>query len=169
MKKIKDRIILGAISGVVTSVPVQIIDALLHERGITDVPYGYSASRIFLAKNKTKSPASKALSALINFTNAGLVGTTIAYTLSLTGKDKAIIKGAGVGTIMWVSIAGLLSNVGLNVQSKKPATPLLSFAEHVIFGTVCSSIITKISDDSLFPDKDIREQDKIPLVYTGQE
>jgi len=169
LKKIKDRIIVGSISGVVASIPIQVFDPLMHKRGITDVPYGYYASSIFSTKNKTKTPAAKALSVLINFTNSGLVGTAISYTLSLTGKDKAIAKGAGIGTMMWVGIAGLLSNVGLNIQSKKPITPLISFAEHVIFGATCSYLITKIGDDSLFPDKDAKKQKKIPIVFTGQQ
>jgi len=169
VKKIKDRIILGAIGGLIASAPIQIFDALLHERGITDVPYGYSASKVFLNKNKTKTPASKALSGLINFTTSGLVGTALAYTLSLTGKDKAVLKGAGVGAVMWLGIAGLLANVGLNVQSKRPITPLLSFAEHTLFGALCSTVITKIGDDSLFPDKAVAKQEQIPIIHTGRK
>jgi len=83
----------------VASAPLQIFNALLHERGVTDLPYGYSASKIFLTKQKTKTPASKALSVLINFTASGIVATALTYTLSLTGKDKAVLKGAGFGAI----------------------------------------------------------------------
>lgn len=167
LKKIKDRIMLGTISGVIASAPLQIFDALIHELGITDVPYGYSASKIFLTKNKTKTPAAKAMSAIINFVNSSLTATAITYTLSFTGKDKAILKGVGVGTVMWVGIAGFISNIGLNIQSKQPITPLQSLAQHVIFGAICSSIITKLGDDSLFPDKDVSNQEDIPVFYTG--
>jgi len=169
LKKIKDRILLGAISGILASVPIQIFDPLIHERGITDVPYSYSASKIFLVKNKTKTPASKALSFLINSTASGLVGTALAYTLSLTGKDKAVIKGIGVGALMWIGTAGLLANIGLNVRSKRPITPLLSFAEHATFGAICSSIITKIGDDSLFPGQDAAKQSQISVIHTDRK
>ena len=169
MRKIKDRIILGAITGLIVSPPFQIIDALIHKRGITDVPYGYSASKIFLTKKATKTPASKVMSVVINIANSGLVATSIVYTLSLTGKDKALIKGAGVGTMMWVGVAGLFSNVVLNVKSKRPITPLISLVEHVLFGSLCSYVITKLGDDSLFPDKEVKNQKNIPVVYTGND
>lgn len=168
MKKIKDRITIGVISGVLSSAPLQIFDALIHDRGITDVPYGYSASRIFLKKDKTKSPASKALSAAINFTNSSIVATAIVYTLSLTGKDKALLKGVGIATLMWIGIAGMISKVGLNIQSKRPITPIISLAQHVVFGAMCSYIITRFGDDSLFPAKKVSQQNKIPVVYTGR-
>jgi len=169
LKKIKDRILVGTISGMVASTPLQITNALLHERGITDVPYGYSASKIFLTKKTIKTPASKALSVLINYTASGLVGTALTYTLSLTGKDKAVLKGTGVGAMMWLGMAGLLANVGLHVRSKRPITPLLSFAGHLMFGALCGSIIMKIGADSLFPDKAVTEQEQIPTVYTGRD
>jgi len=62
------------------------------------------------------------------------------------------MKGAGIGSLMWVGIAGLLSNVWLNIKSKKPRTSLISLAKHLLFGAMCSYMITKIGDNSLFPD-----------------
>jgi hypothetical protein len=39
MRKIKDRIILGALSGILASIPLQILNAVEHKLKITDVPY----------------------------------------------------------------------------------------------------------------------------------
>lgn len=167
MRKIKDRITLGAITGIVISAPFQMFDALIHELKITDVSYGYSASNLFLTKDKTTTSGGKTISSLVNFVNSGLVATAITYTLALTGKDKAILKGVGIGAMMWVGISGLISNVGLNIKSKKPSTPLISFAEHLLHGAMCSYMITKIGDDSLFPDNNnVNKHDKIPVVYS---
>lgn len=167
MGKIKDRIILGSISGLLIGIPFQILNAQLHKNKITDISYGLSASKLFLVKNKTKTTGGKALAVLINCINAGLTGTAITYLLAGTGKDKATIKGAGVGAVLWVMVNGLLSNVGLNIKSKKPITPLLSFFEHAFSGALMGFLVTKFGDDSLFPDQEVREQDKIPILYTA--
>lgn len=167
MKKIKDRILLGAITGVLVSAPLQLLDIWLDKRGITDVNYGPSAAKIFLTKEKTKSPGGRVISAAINIVNTGAVATFITYIISLTGKDKAIVKGAGVGSLMWVGLAGFLSRVGLNIKSKRPSSPLISLAFHLVFGAMCGYTITKLGDDSLFPDRSVSEQQKVPVVYTG--
>lgn len=169
MKKIKDRFILGSACALATALPIQLYDAYLHRKGITDVPYGMSASRIFLTKKAAKTPGGKAVSILVNSINAGLACTALTYTLSLTGKDKALLKGAGFGSLMWVMGAGLLSKIGLGIESKKPNTPLMSFAEHSVYFAICAYLITKLGDDSLFPDKQVNEQEKIPLVYAGED
>jgi hypothetical protein len=168
MRKIKDRILLGTITGIISTVPILIFGAFIHKYGITDVPFVYSASRIFLTKKKTKTLAGKVISTIINFANSGFVSTVITYILSLTGKDKALIKGIGVGTMMWIGIAGLLSNLGLKIKSKKPITPLIVLGEHVFFGALCSYLITKFGDNSLFPDDNTGKQAKIPVFYSGK-
>lgn len=167
MQKIKDRILLGAITGTLVSAPLQVFDIWLDKRGITDVNYGPSAAKIFLTKNKTKTTGGRIIAAAINTVNTGAVATAIAYTLSLTGKDNAMVKGAGIGALMWVGLAGFLSRVGLNIKSEKPSSPLTSLALHLIFGAMCGYTITKLGDDSLFPDSNVREQQKVPVFYTG--
>lgn len=160
MKKIKDRILVGAISGMIVSVPFQIFNALIHKKGITDVSYSYADSKIFLDKSVIKTPGAKVLSSLINFTGTAIFGTAASYTLSFTGKDKAAIKGAGIGAIMWISVAGLLTNLGLNTRSKRPSTPIISLGEHILSGALCGLLITKIGHNSLFPNEATREQEK---------
>ncbi len=36
-------------------------------------------------------------------------------------------------------------------KSKKPLTALLSFGDHLIFGAVTATLVSKLGDDSLFP------------------
>lgn len=169
MKKIKDRILLGAITGIAVSAPLQIVDALIHWRKITDVSYGYSASRLFLKKKESKTPGGKAVSSIVNFINAALTATSIAYILSITGKDNAIVKGAGAGALMWVGLNGILSTAILGTKSKKPATPLSAFTLHLLLGALCSYVIIKTGDERLFPEEkynNVSKQDKIPVFNT---
>jgi hypothetical protein len=167
MKKIKDRIVLGAVTGTVVSIPMQLLDVYLNKHGMTDVAYGPTAAKLFLKKKQTRTLGGRVVSAAVNAVNTGAVGTSIVYMLSLSGKDKAVIKGAGIGALMWVGVAGFLSNKGLNVVSKKPATPLFSLALHLLFGGMSAYTITKLGDESLFPDKRVQDREKVPVLYTG--
>lgn len=169
MKKIKDRMILGSISALAINLPYQAYNALLHKNGKTDVPYAYSASRLFLTKKASHTNGGKLLSAIINLANVSMAGTAVAYTLSLTGKDYAILKGAGMGTMMWLSGAGLLSKLGLGIESKNAKTPLISLMEHSSYFALCAYLITKLGDESLFPEKRVKRQEKVPVIYTGQQ
>lgn len=166
MKKIKDRIILGMVSGILSSMPPQVVDALAYKSGLADLSYAQLAAKLFIPKNKTATPQGKFLSFLINSINGGLVGVFTTYLLSLTGRDKAVIKGIGAGTMLWVLVNGLLSHVGLKITSKKPLTPILSFFNHVLSGTLNGILILKLGDDSLFPNSSIRKE-KMPVFYTG--
>lgn len=127
---------------------------------MTDVAYGTSAGRIFLTKTKIKTPGGRIVSVLINTINAGTVATSITYILSLTGKDHAVVKGAGTGAFMWVCLAGFILSIGMNVKSKKPISPLINLPLHILFGAMCGYTIIKLGDNSLFPDKNVENQKK---------
>ncbi len=167
MAKVNDRIMLGAISGIVAAWPPRLLNALQYKLGLTELRYDQIASPLFVTKNKTNTPGAIALGEIINIMNTGAVGVLTTYILSLTGRDKAIIKGIGVGTMSWVFINGLIAGLGLKIKTKKPLTPILAFLDHALGGALIGLLISKYGDDSLFPDANIRKQDKIPVVFTG--
>ena len=165
--KIKDRIILGAISGILLSWPLRIVNALEYKLGLIDMRYDQISSALFIPRKQKDTLRGIALGEIINIMNTGVVGVITSYILSLTGRDKAIIKGLGVGSMSWVFINGLIANLSLKIKSKNPITPFLALFDHAIWGALCGLFISKFGDDSLFPDADIRKQEKIPVVYTS--
>ncbi|MEW5898133.1 MAG: hypothetical protein AB1652_03035 [Bacillota bacterium] len=168
MLKIKDRIILGVISGIVTGTPSKIINSMEYRANLTDVKYGHITSNLFLPKSEVDAPGAKILAALANHVNSSIVGVLITYLLSLTGRDQAMIKGLGVASFSWVIIYGTLSErLGLRRKSKRPLTHLLSFLDHVLFGALCGLFISKCGDDSLFPDPKM-PNDKLQLRFLSQ-
>ncbi len=107
---------------------------------------------------------------LANYTLLGTAGVLFSYLLSVTGRDKAVLKGIGCGMISWVLVYGIGTNVGLIVGNKKPSAHLLSLVDHVLFGSLLGLIAPKIGDDSLFPDSDKGENGgQMPLIATGQD
>ena len=96
-----------------------------------------------------------------------MTGIVVSYLLSATGRDKAIIKGMGIGAILWIFINGLVIHLGLKIKSRKPMSPIFSFLDHIIFGSLAAFLVSKLGDDRLFPNKG-KSSEKIPLVNTEE-
>lgn len=168
MKKITDRIFLDLICGVVTGFPGRMLNTLEYHLGITDVKYGQTAANLFLPKDKVNTKEAQITGSLTNHIGLGVLGSSIVYLLSATGRDYAAIKGMGIGASAWVAVYGLAVRFGVEVRSKKPLAPVLSFIDHALFGALCGVLVSKLGDDSLFPNPQVKK-DKIPLFYTDDE
>ena len=169
MIKIKDRIILGIISGILAGIPGRLINAVEYRFNLTDVKYGQMATNLFLPKRKINTPVGRSIASLVNHIMISITGVITTYILSATGRDKSIIKGIGVTSIFWLLFFGLSSRLSLQVKTKKPLSPLLSFVDHVTLGALNGMIIQKIGDDALFPDaEETYNTEKIPLFHTGE-
>lgn len=165
--KIKDRIILGAVGGILFSWPLRIVNAVQYKLELIDRRYDQISSALFIPKKQKDTPGGIALGEIVNILNTGVVGVLITYILSHTGRDKAIIKGIWAGSMSWFFIYGVISSLGLKIKSKKPITPFLALFDHAIWGALCGLFISKYGDDSLFPDTNVKKQEKIPVIYSG--
>lgn len=173
MLKIKDRITLGVISSLIATAPMTPLSLVLNKLGLFDIYYNYPAS-IFLPRSKTNTIEGKAVSALAQNITVGFVGVVTTYVLSATGRDKAVLKGVGVGSFFWLAFNGLLYNKALHIKSKKSYSPIYGWALHALFGGLCAFSAAKFGDDSLFPDSHlITTQQKLPLIgncaYSGNK
>lgn len=171
MRKIRDRIVLGTICGIIASFAGIIPNAIEYKAGLTDMRFNQPAASLFLSKRDAKSNRmeSRIIGAMVNNTMVSLTGTMVTYLLSVTGRDKAVLKGAGVGIMQWIGIWGLLSRLGVTVKSNKPLTHMLSFLDHAAFGASVGLLASKLGDDSLFPDKKPAKGEKLPLAGTSQQ
>ncbi|MEW6182627.1 MAG: hypothetical protein AB1500_05540 [Bacillota bacterium] len=169
MKKFKDRIVLGVCCALLASLPPKLANTIEYRLGLTDEQYNQTGSSFFLPKEEAKSNsmASKVVGSLVNNTVVGFTGVVLAYLLSISGRDRAVIKGALFGALEWVAIWGLTGKLGMKVRSRKAATHLLSFFDHVIFGAGTAWLVSKLGDDSLYPDMKVSSpEEKLPIVPT---
>lgn len=170
MRKIKDRIFLGIITGIIAGVPGRLLNAWEHNNGQTDIKYGHMASSLFIPKEKTNTTEGKIIGSITNHINISLTGVLVTYLLSATGRDKAIIKGLGVSSVAWLAIYGLSSRLGVTAKNKKPLSPILSFIDHLTLGGLSGLIVSKLGDDALFPDNiKTNNKEKIPLIATNSD
>jgi hypothetical protein len=150
--KIKDRILLGLVSGLTASIPGRILNELEYKKGIIDHTYEQAASNVFVKQSQIKTPSGKMIGIVANQALAATAGVATTYTLSATGRDYAIVKGMGIGIVYWMLLRGLPPKLGLGLPPKKPVTPLLSLLDHLIFGATLGYLNSKLGHDSLFPD-----------------
>ena len=151
--KIKDRILLGIVTGLVASMPGRVLNELEFKRGLTDQTYEQAASSIFVKRKQIKTMPGKAIGVIANQALAATTGVISAYVLSATGREYAIAKGMGIGTLYWMALKGLPLKLGFGLPQKKPLTPLLSLLDHLIFGATLGYLTGKLGHDSLFPGK----------------
>lgn len=166
--RIKDRILLGVISGLVGAIPGRLLNSIEYDLGYVDSKYGQMAASQFINKKKINTPLGKLLGSAANGILAATTGVAVTYTLSATGRDRAVLKGIGVASLYWVLLYAISTRLGKTAKHIKPASPLLSLVDHLIFGTMSGIISSECGDDSLFPDGRIKSsQHKLPLIYTN--
>ncbi len=168
MKKISDRILLGIVSGIISGIPGRVLNRYEYHKGSTDIKYGQIAASFFLPKSKVNTKEGKLIGYIVNHINLGITGVIITYLLSATGRDKAILKGAGVTAAAWLFVYGVASRLSINVRGRKKLAPILSFLDHLSLGTLCGLLVSKLGDDALFPDTvQCKNHEKLPLFATN--
>lgn len=171
MRKIKDRVVLGAVCGMIAGAIGRLSNAIAYKAGITDIRFNQLGAGLFLPKKEAKANTieGKIIASLVNNSMVATSGVVVTYLLSITGRDKAMLKGTGIGTFQWIAIYGLMSRLGLTVKTNKPVSHMLSFMDHAIYGATMGLLVSKLGDDSLFPDKKVVKGEKLPLVAITNE
>ena len=166
MRKIKDRLLLGLVSGLIGATPGRLLNAAEYHRGIVDVKYGQMASSLFTGKKRVNTPEGKILGSLAHELLTITTGTAITYTLSATGRDYAPLKGMGIGALYWFMLYGLNTNLKYSAKNERPYSHLLGLVDHLLFGALAGTVASKLGDNSLFPDNSVKDQDeKQPLIF----
>lgn len=153
------------VSGLIAAIPGKYINAIESRRGLTDMRYNRLSVNLFTPRNHVDSKNEKVLAAIAINTSSGFMGVLVAYLLSLTGRDHAVVKGAGAAAFAWMAVNGLLGSQVLKERNKDPKAPILSFIDHLINGGLCGFLVSKLGDDSLFPDtKKLAKNEKLPTM-----
>lgn len=150
--KIRDRILLGAISGILGSIPGRLINAAEYRSGLVNARYAHMAASLIVGKKKAYTPEGEFLGAVLNQLLVATTGVAATYVLSLTGRDHAVLKGVGVTTFYWLMLYSLSSRLRDTTSSGDPAEAVLSLTDHFFFGAATGLIAAKLGDNSLFPD-----------------
>lgn len=172
MRKIKDRIFLGFIAGMLGAIPGRLLNTIEFELGLTDSRYEEMAAMLFTNRREIHKPKGKNIGRIANSLLTSTIGVTATYVLSKTGRDYAVLKGMGLASLSWLGIYGLSTQAQIR-KSKKPGVALLSFLDHLVFGATTATLISKLGDDRLFPAENYQfkpispDLNKSPLIQAN--
>ncbi len=161
--KIKDRVLLGVVSGILAAIPALSVNIYEHKKGLINMTYPQSAGTLSLKKSKVNTIEGKIMSNVINGIGMSSAGVATTYVMSATGRDHPILKGIGVNYLYAVIFAGILPKIGL-VAKPRPKFPILGLIEHTMTGVLSGLLVSRLGDDSLFPDNNTEKGERIPLI-----
>lgn len=151
MKKITDRFWLGTISGLGGNLAKIAVEQISNKIGFSKSNGYTTAAGIFLKKSDLASPYGKAVGIIADNMIAMGLGVTCIYWLTLMGKDKNFLKGAGLGAAEWAVLYGVASRIGAtSIFPVKPKDALSTFISHLVFGVTKMTIAVNIGDERLF-------------------
>src|SRR5690554_2284585 len=149
--KINDRLILGTVCGLLANIPKAIISRIAMQHKLAEINGPEIAAGMFIPPHKLASPSGRFVGWLADFIIAGMLGISTVYMLSLTGKDRYIIKGILAGQAMWQAFYGLLGNFGASqVKAYSPNTVVTEAISHAVYGLVTTVAAIKLGDEKLF-------------------
>lgn len=151
MKKITDRFWVGVISGLGGNIAKMAVERFFNKIGFSQSNGYKTAAGIFLKKSDISTPYGKLVGYVADNMIAVGLGVTCSYWLTLMGKDKYILKGAGLGAAEWGSLYGVLSKLGAtSIFPVKPQDALATFVSHAVFGATKITITAMLGDERLF-------------------
>lgn len=151
MVKIKDGTALGAISGILATIPQLIFDYLSVILGYSHYYAFQLSGSIYLLKKLTFMPAGLILGGVVWESQAILLGILTVYYIRATGTDYWWLKGLIISNaIMYTVIYGFLFSLGgAKIVPFNIPTNFTVLIGNVIFGLTLPYLIVRFGDVEL--------------------
>jgi hypothetical protein len=140
-----DTITIGSIAGLSGTAVMTFYHWVLRLIGFKFIDPWETAANIILNRNLIHTPLGYLIGFLGQFILGSIFGITVAYTLRLTGKDFFLLKGLGVGAVIWLGSVGFFMKLlQLEMDGRgQDFTNLLTIIDFIVLGLISSIIITK--------------------------
>ncbi len=141
----RDTITIGTIAGMTATLAMTLFNLLVRLLGFKFIATWETAANIFLNQQLIHTPTGYFVGLLAQFILGSAFGMAVAYTLRLTGKDFYILKGIGVGAIIWMaSIGFFMKFLRIEIQGRSdPLSNIMAVIQFNIMGIITSTIIAK--------------------------
>ena len=110
--KINDRIVLGIVSGLTGNMAKMVVMTFAKNINWSEITGREKAAGMLIPVHQAYSSKGKIVGHVADNVVAMILGVCTVYMLSITGRDKAWLKGLASGEAMWVGIYGVLSTMG---------------------------------------------------------
>jgi hypothetical protein len=145
MLAIRDRFVLGALAGMVGTIPSLILNFFSVQLGLAKFYSFQISGSIYLFPGLTDSVAGMVLGALIWISFGAFLGVVIVYLLTYTGHDYWWLKGPLVAfVIMFVGIYGIMYTSGAaRIVPFDLATNLSEAVGNLVFGFFTAYLVVR--------------------------
>lgn len=171
MKKIKDRVTLGIVSGLIGTIVKTVSDELFLRKKASQRSFRVTAAGVWVdTKRQASTPYGQTLGAIMDL-GLGMVGAVgQVYILSKTGKNNLFAKGSLFGMTFGSSITAMLSGFSANKVKPKDAKSNLTYIfSSGIFGVVTTYAAALLGDDSLWDAPPANDYVKPTLPTTAEK
>jgi hypothetical protein len=150
--KIKDKLILGNISGIFSFSMVNVIDYISIRLHLNQWHIWQLSASLFFPKKELTSIPAITIGGVTHLTLACMIGVIIFFTLYYTGRTFYIIKGIGVTLLAWVMIYGglLCLKITSITQPLGAQTNMIHMFFHILVGSLNAFMIIKLADKSVW-------------------
>jgi hypothetical protein len=150
--KIKDKIILGAISGALPTIILNVVDYLSLRLNLNKWHIWQIAGSLFFKKEDLTTIPALLLGGLTHTTLTSLGGIFIFYTLYYTGRSFYIIKGIGIFLLFWIALFGGILSLKITeiAQPIDAQTNMAHLFGHIMEGILAGLLIVKLADERVW-------------------
>lgn len=141
----RDTITIGTIAGLISTTVLTIFVWVVRVLGYKFITTWDTAANVLVDKSLIHTPIGQLIGFVAHFTLGAFFGVMVAYTLRFTGKDYYLLKGIGLGALVWlVSIGFFMHLLKIEIQGRSdPLSNLIVIPEFIIQGSVTSIILKK--------------------------
>lgn len=150
--KIKDRYVLGLVSGLAGNLIKMVVDEMSLRRKISQRSFRATAAGIWVNnKQQADGALGQLLGGLFDFGFASMGGIATVYLLTKTGRDHLIIKGLTSGIVIGSITTSLLSAFPTNKVAPKDAASNLSYMlSHAVYGIITTGVAAYLGHPSIY-------------------
>lgn len=143
---IKDKIIIGAVIGILADVVKLLVNYSLFSLGLTKVVFWQVVATRFMQKEYLHNKLAFLVGGVADITVTSILGIVFVYIIYFFGSKNLWTKGVGFGLMAWVGLFGTL--LGQTVEEKLPQEPtgvVVTLIAHIVFG-LALAFFTKLLD-----------------------
>jgi hypothetical protein len=150
--KIKDRVVLGVVAGLIGNSIKMTVDEIFVKKKISQRSFRETAAGVWVSKrSEAVRTQGQILGGLLDFGMGIMGGIATTYWLPVTGRDHITIKGITSGIAMGSLITFVLGTLPQNIVRPKDAASNLSYMlSHSVYGLVTTAVAAKLGHPSLY-------------------
>ncbi|AET67476.1 hypothetical protein Desor_1842 [Desulfosporosinus orientis DSM 765] len=171
--RIKDSVVLGLLSGLIGTIPMDIIDSVFWMFGKHEMLYGHLAGSMIFRPIRTNRKENFLIGHVMHLLTGSGLGYLITGFLKITGKDHHLIKGSFIGMLGWMTLYEFGQRVKwFTLKAHKSSTFYTAFLMNLVYGMTTAQAVVSLAHPSVFNNKKIEQNTPIQPVsnfYTDSQ